>query len=570
MKDRSKNGIPPRGKETNMEMTEEEFSPASTRMGIWPLSTLEELSRQALLRNEALAISALEKLPKMLVPALFEEAFSNRYTTIVKAMVVAWPFPYLRVKGLMNSFFDSEIFHAVLDGLDVLLTQQVRPTRGELRVLDFRRVPREFRTIQAGAEAGNCSAETVSEKQAGKPPPRRELRPRMKVRVDLYFSSQLREEEKYFLQWAQQRKDSLRLCCENMKITFQSLDNVRTLLSVFELEYIKLLELTTDWSWSTLAQFSTYLTEMRNLHSVSLVHIHENIFGACCLKCLDEKKFVQKLFSQFSGLSSLQHLYLRGFFFFSEHVKLLLRNLKTPLETFSVTDCHMFESYLKDFALCPSLHQLKHLNMSGILLCNVSILPLGVLLEMGADRLETLELQGCRIEDSQFRELLPALSQCSQLTKVNFYNNDFSMNLLSDLLHHTANMSKMTMEQYPAPRECYDEWNCISIDTFSRLCSQLMDTLRAIRQPKRISFATVVCSGQPFIQAKSKQIPHEGHVQSAGSPLQVSLCTAGRQKGFLGGNFISNQEEGSRKDQQEGRNEFLSSWTIQGVPGDLL
>ena len=123
----------------------------------------------------------------------------------------------------------------------------------------------------------------------------------------------------------------------------------------------------------------------------------------------------------------------------------------------------------------------------------MSIVPLSVLLEMGADSLETLELQGCRIKDSQFRDLLPALSQCSQLTKVNFYNNDFSMNFLLDLFHHTANMSKMTMEQYPAPRECYDEWENISIDAFSQLCSQLVDTLRTIRQPKRICFATFGC-----------------------------------------------------------------------------
>ena len=103
------------------------FFPASNRMGIWPIPTLEELSRQALLRNEALAISALERLPNMLFPALFKEAFNSRCTGIVKAMVVAWPFPYLRVKGMMNTF-DSEIFHAVLDGLDVLLTQQVCST----------------------------------------------------------------------------------------------------------------------------------------------------------------------------------------------------------------------------------------------------------------------------------------------------------------------------------------------------------------------------------------------------------------------------------------------------------
>ncbi|XP_057628884.1 PRAME family member 12-like [Chionomys nivalis] len=460
-------------------------------MSIRTPPTLEELSRRALLRNEALAISALRKLPKMHVPALFMEASNSRCTGIVKAMVVAWPFPYLPVGALMDTF-DSAIFHAVLDGLDVLLTQ-VCPTRGELRVLDFRRVPCDFWTIQAGTEDGNCSAETVSEKQAGKPPPRHELSPRIKVRIDLNFRSQLEEEEMYFLQWAQQRKDSLQLCCENMKIVLQSLDNVRMFLSVFELAYIKVLELTINWSWCTLAQLFTYLLEMRNLHTLYLVHRHENMFGVCCLPRLDEK-IVQKLASQFSGLSGLQHLYVHGFCFFSEHMKLLLRNLKTPLETFSVTHCQLFPSHLKDFALCPCLHQLKHLDLSGVLLCNVSLLPLSVLLEMGADSLETLELQGCKIKDSQFRELLPALSQCSQLTKVNFYSNDFSMNLLRDLFHHTANMSKMTMEQYPAPQECYDQ-NYISVHTFSQLCSQLVDTLRAIRQPRRISFATDVCDG---------------------------------------------------------------------------
>nr|XP_048283741.1 PRAME family member 12-like [Myodes glareolus] len=462
-------------------------------MDIWTPPTLEELSRQVLLRNEALAISALENLPKMLFPTLFKVAFSSRCTRIVKAMVAAWPFPYLPVGTLMNTF-NSEIFHAVLEGLDVLLTQQVCPTRGKLRVLDFRRMPREFWPIQAGTEDGNCSAETVSDKQAGKRPSRHELRPRMKVRVDLYFRSQLEEEEMYFLQWAQQRKDSLQICCDNMKLVLLSLDNVRMVLSAFKPEHIKVLELKIDWSWCTLAQFSTYFTEMRNLHILSLVHTHENRFGVFCLPRLDEKRFVQKLVYQFSRISSLQHLYLHGFCFFSEHMKLLLRNLKTPLETFSITHCHVFQSHLKDFALCPSLHGLKHLDMSGTLLCNFWILPLSVLLEMGADRLETLKLQGCRIKDSQFRELLPALSQCSQLTKVNFYANDFSMNLLSDLLHHTANMNKMTTERYPAPRECYDRWGHVSIDTFSQLCSQLMDTLRAIRQPKRIRFATDVCS----------------------------------------------------------------------------
>ncbi|KAH0513723.1 PRAME family member 10 [Microtus ochrogaster] len=89
---------------------------------------------------------------------------------------------------------------------------------------------------------------------------------------------------------------------------------------------------------------------------------------------------------------------------------------------------------------------------------------LRALLENVADTPETLELQGCGMKDHQLSELLPALNHCSQLTKVNFYTNDFSMNVFSDL-HHTANLSKMTMGQYPAPLECY-EWSHISIERF--------------------------------------------------------------------------------------------------------
>ena len=86
------------------------------------------------------------------------------------------------------------------------------------------------------------------------------------------------------------------------------------------------------------------------------------------------------------------------------------------------------------------------------------------------------------MKDSQLIVLLPALSQCSQLNQINFYNNDFSMPILKDLLQHTANWSKMNVEQYPAPLECYDV-----------LAQELIDRLRAKRQPKKSSFVTDIC-----------------------------------------------------------------------------
>ncbi|XP_051054533.1 oogenesin-1-like [Phodopus roborovskii] len=229
---------------------------------------------------------------------------------------------------------------------------------------------------------------------------------------------------------------------------------------------------------------------MRNLHTLSLVWTNKNTFEHAYTS--DYKWFVRTFISELSGISSLQHLYMDGICFLSDNMKHLLRNLKNHLETFSVTHCKLFRSDLYHLSQCWCLCQLKHLDMSGVLLSNFCLMPLRVLLQKVADSLETLELEGCGIKDSQLSVLLPALSQFPKLTKVNFYSNDFYMNVLSDLLHHTANLSNMAMEQYPAPQECY-ELGLVSIERFEQFCPVLMDTLKAIRQPKSIS-ATDVCS----------------------------------------------------------------------------
>ena len=97
-------------------------------MNVQAPSRLLELGAQSLLRNEALAIMALEELPIELFPPLFMEAFAGRHTEALKAMVQAWPFPCLPLGALMQDHQPHlETFQAALDGLDVLLAQEVRP-----------------------------------------------------------------------------------------------------------------------------------------------------------------------------------------------------------------------------------------------------------------------------------------------------------------------------------------------------------------------------------------------------------------------------------------------------------
>lgn len=120
------------------------------------------------------------------------------------------------------------------------------------------------------------------------------------------------------------------------------------------------------------------------------------------------------------------------------------------------------------------------------------IKPLGYLLESVKDTLETLDLAGCRLEDSQLSALMPALSQCSQLLKIDFYMNELSLPILKQLLHHTAKLNKLTKETYPVPLEYYDGCRVL-VRRFDELGPELLDILRSERQLKEVCFFAVAC-----------------------------------------------------------------------------
>lgn len=85
--------------------------------------TLLELSMKSLLRDEALAISVLQQLPSEFFPSLFKEAYKSRHMKILTAMVAVWPFACLPV-GAMMKVPDRMILQAVLDGVDIMLTDK--------------------------------------------------------------------------------------------------------------------------------------------------------------------------------------------------------------------------------------------------------------------------------------------------------------------------------------------------------------------------------------------------------------------------------------------------------------
>nr|XP_021505922.1 PRAME family member 8-like [Meriones unguiculatus] len=453
--------------------------------------TLLTLAVQSLLKDEALAISALQDLPMELFPPLFKAAFDGRQLKILKAMVAAWPFPCLPVGAL--KFPDVATLKAVLDGIDMQLTGNFCQRVRKLQVLDLRNVHHDFWDVWARTEDGDHSAEIACERQRRKRLHRYALRQHLKVVTDICLGFHLDEHQAYLLQWAQKRRGSLHLCCVKMQIWGLRMDTLGKFLSIFQPDSFEELELSIEWTPSMMEHFAPCLGQMRNLHKLFLTLKHENFFRPVITPTALEGKRATKFISHFSKLNCLQYLYMTGVYFLNGHMRKLLWCLKTPLEFLSIALCKFSQSDLESFVQCQSLCHLKHLDLAGVNLSGLSLVPLRIFLESVADTLQTLELEHCRMNDSQLSALFPALSRCSQLIKINFYDNDISMAVLKDLLCHTANLGQLILELYPAPLECYETGYVISIDRFVQLSSELRNTLCAVRQPQSFSFATFIC-----------------------------------------------------------------------------
>ncbi|XP_055461464.1 PRAME family member 20-like [Psammomys obesus] len=455
-------------------------------MSFYNPPTLQQLAIKGLLRNEALVISSLDCIPIMLFPPLFEEAFKGRHTMILKAMVAAWPFPYLSVGVLMKTP-EVETLQAVLDGIDMLLTQKARLRRQKLQVLDLRNVRQDFWDVWAGRENGAHAEDSGREKQVVKSLHTYALWQPLKLVTDLSLCFHLQEHQICLIQWAQQRRGSVHFCCVKMEISDFPVETIREVLDIFRPHYIEELEVFTRKVLSFLGHFAPFLSQMRNLRKFRL-SLNDLVMDREALdKCL------YKFLTQFSKLNCLQHLSLNGVYFSTDNMKQLCRCVKTPLESLSITQCPLSQSHFKQLSRCPKLYQLKQLDLSGILLFTSHPTGLQVLLENVADSLQTLELEHCSLEDSHLSVLLPALSQCSQLTRVNFCDNPFSRPVLKDLLQCMATLNQLAVELYPAPIECYDHLRNVLVDRFAQLCPELLDIIIAKRQPKKISFATTIC-----------------------------------------------------------------------------
>ncbi|XP_060234812.1 PRAME family member 12-like [Meriones unguiculatus] len=316
-------------------------------------------------------MSALDKLPMELLPALFKEALTGRHTMTVKAMVAAWPFPCLPVGALMKTP-DLETLQAVLAGVDMQLQRKIHSRRRKLQVLDLRKKHHEFWSIWAGAEEGDCSAEAPDKQQVVKVLPRYALRRCLKVVADLWLRPCIDEEQTCLLKWAQLRKGSVEYCCMEMKIWALSSYINPGVFKGFHEEHIENLELMMiSWDMLKLSQVAPFLGRMRNLRKFFLTNTVKNVFIIGNRTTDREEKCIRKFISQFYKLDCLQYLSMNGIYFLRDHLHLVLGCLMAPLETLSITSCNLSQSDLNSLSECPKLFQLKHLDLKWYYGCRL-------------------------------------------------------------------------------------------------------------------------------------------------------------------------------------------------------
>ncbi|XP_015340306.1 PRAME family member 12-like [Marmota marmota marmota] len=454
-------------------------------MSIQSPPMLLELAGRSLLSDKSRAILDLENLPIELFPPLFVEAFIRGHTEVLKKMVQAWPFTCLPLGALMRKP-QLEMLQVALDGLDMLLAQQDRPRRWKLQVLDLRNVRHNFWRTWSGAMV----EEAMKKNRKLKHGPAMAAKPPLKVVIDLCLTERpLDEFQAHLFLWVTQRRDRLHLCCNRLKIFGKPTRHTRKVLRLLQLDSIQKVEVHCTWVSCTLAACAPFLGQMRNLRTlqVSQVRVPAHTSPE------EQERLLAQLTSQFLRMQCLRKFCVDAVLLLEGHLEQVLRHLKTPLKTLSITNCQLSDSDWNYLSRFPNTRKLRHLELRGIKLTNLSPEYLKILLETVAATLKSLDLETCRMTDSQLQALLPVLSRCSQIRVLSFHGNRISMSALRDLLLHTARLSQMSVELYPAPLESYDAQGAIHPGRCSQLCAELTAIVRDFRQPKVLVFCTVPC-----------------------------------------------------------------------------
>ncbi|XP_051027049.1 PRAME family member 7-like [Acomys russatus] len=465
------------------------------------LLTLQELAGQNLLRDETLADAALKNLPRLFFPQLFKQAYQGIHVKALRTIVSSWPFPRLPLGALKKTTYSETPWQVVLEEIDKLLIQEVHHREYKLEVLDLRSVGQSCLDVWPGP-MDDWLPKTASENQgmpgqstAGEKHP-------LKVVVNLYLKNTYRSKIfPYLTEWSDRRRGLLQLYCQELQIWSPCHYDYRRLSQMLSLEYVEIFGLHSSGKPAFLLKLAPYLGTMRNLRKLTLSCITENTL----ISSEKRRRIVTKFASQLCKLERLQTLSLEDVCFLEGHLDWILGSVKTSLDGLTVTHCKLSASEWHHLSEFPCVRQLQELSLENVRLTDLSPEPLRVLLVNAGPTLKVLDLEDCHMEDDHLYAIMSALRSCSKLTKFSFYGNEISMPAMRDLLQNTASLRHLRMEMYPVPQESYDYNNVPHMESMRQHCDELIDTLKAIREPVRVFFGTDRCDqcGNRYIYNKT-------------------------------------------------------------------
>ncbi|XP_071474722.1 PRAME family member 12-like [Marmota flaviventris] len=420
-------------------------------MSIRTIPTLQDLVIQNALRNEALPIPNLEYLPRVLTLQLYKEAIMGAHMEMGKKMVLSCLLACLPVEYLLKTR-DVKALKTLLNGLDLLIFQNVYTRKWKLKAIDFREVNQDSCNEWSRASLGACSQEAMSPKEREKCS-QRAAKPHLKIFIDFDLDKVFQRFLGSLREWVEERKGVVRIYCEKLQIGSFYL-KLSQFLRTLPLYYVQELEVNAQHCTREIMEhFCFCLMEMRNLRILHLSDLSPQVFTS--------------------------------------------HSSQTPLKTPSLRGCPLKEKDLKHLSMCPSTDQLKCLDLSSFSMKDMSPEPFPVLLEKVAHTLGTLVLEFCEITESQLNAISPALGHCSQLKTFSFCGNQIPLTALKNLLSHTGSLL-LEQAKYPAPLESFDEilwgfWTEINHMKFDQVRKELMQLVKDIRPVHDIQIYSYDC-----------------------------------------------------------------------------
>ena len=196
-------------------------------------------------------------------------------------------------------------------------------SRCKLRVLNLIGNGDGLLDIEDGSHEEEGLSEFMTQNQPMEKSPDCEVKKELKVACELHLmDSKLDESATYLFQWAQQRKDSIHLCCRELKI--QGLTKA-TFIEIFKILHAGCIQtlVLSNTCIKELAFLFSYLRQMNRLSSLILHHI-TGTFSMGGSEKLDEEK-IFRLISQLPTLHCLQEFWVHDVSFIKGNLKEYLR-----------------------------------------------------------------------------------------------------------------------------------------------------------------------------------------------------------------------------------------------------